>query len=80
MLPRIQCVLRLCRCARACRLAGVAEAAHLRKMQRLAAAGEEAVRSAQGTLRQAAAHEAEQQQALRMRIAGWVLSKVRPAG
>ncbi|GLI68261.1 hypothetical protein VaNZ11_012616 [Volvox africanus] len=62
------------------KLAGVAEVAHRRKLARLAAAGEEAVRLAQGAylaaLRHQALSEAAQQEALRKTIASWVRGQI----
>ncbi|GLC72914.1 hypothetical protein PLESTF_001309200 [Pleodorina starrii] len=62
------------------KLAGVAEVAHKRKLARLAAAGEEAVRLAQGaylaSLRHQALSEAAQQEALRKTIASWVRGQI----
>ncbi|KXZ48346.1 hypothetical protein GPECTOR_28g753 [Gonium pectorale] len=62
------------------KLAGVAEVAHQRKLARIAAAGEEAVRAAQGaylaSLRHAAMTEAAQQEALRKTLACWVRGQV----
>ncbi|GIL79408.1 hypothetical protein Vretifemale_8693 [Volvox reticuliferus] len=62
------------------KLAGVAEVAHKRKLARLAAAGEEAVRLAQGAylagLRHQALSEAAQQEALRKTIASWVRGQI----
>ncbi|GFR52865.1 hypothetical protein Agub_g15493, partial [Astrephomene gubernaculifera] len=62
------------------KLAGVAEVAHKRKLARIAAAGEEAVRAAQGaylaSLRHAALSEAAQQESLRKAIANWVRGQI----
>ena len=63
------------------RLAGIAEAAHRRKLARRAAAGEEAVRAAAAAhvagLRAAAAAEAAALEGLRRGLAVWVRGQVR---